>query len=192
VTSFPAQARRVRDTDLSLHRRLLALRECTLHFAPYGFRATWHHLILNAGIPQRLEQHPGSLLQAIDELDEARQLWQAQWRAFAQRRRAQKATGRRTPPTSEDWLSSRGRLAFCPDPAAHPTERLAVVLDRMITAHTSGPLPTTTCPACGHWRQIPPCTRCGVDPRGPTRARALTGPEADSQWRQIWQRTFVS
>ncbi|MEU4218416.1 hypothetical protein [Actinoplanes sp. NPDC026623] len=55
MTSFPAQAQRVRDRGLPLRDRLLALRECVVHFGPYGFRATWHHLMVGAGVPRRLE-----------------------------------------------------------------------------------------------------------------------------------------
>src|SRR5258706_102031 len=51
VTSFPAQARRVRDSTLSPQRRPYALRECALHCAPYGFRA-------NMAPPGRLRPYP--------------------------------------------------------------------------------------------------------------------------------------
>ncbi|MDG4790559.1 hypothetical protein O7626_32390 [Micromonospora sp. WMMD1102] len=191
MTSFPAQARRARDIERSPHSRLLALRECVLHFAPYGFRATWHHLVLNAGIPQRLEQNSGSLLLAIDEVEEARLRWQAVWQPFAERRRTEKAAGQRMPRKSDNWLSWGGLLAWCPNPEVHPTEQLAVVVDRLIGVYSSGQVPPTTCPVCGQFRQFPPCPACGVDPRGPVGAHALMTPASERRWRNIWKRRFA-
>ena len=190
MSSFPAQARRVRDTDLPLRRRVLALRECVLHFPPYGFRATWHHLVVNAGMPQQLEQDPESLLRAIDELEEARHLWLAQTREFARRRQHEKASGRRNPRKSEGWLSWRGQLAFCPDPEVHPDERLAVVIQRLITAYSSGTARPSKCAVCGRARPAPPCPHCGTDTRGPAEVRASTRPETAHRWQQIWRRSI--
>ncbi|HET9138518.1 hypothetical protein, partial [Actinophytocola sp.] len=69
MTSFPA-----------------ALRECVLCFGPYGFRATWHHLVVNAGIPRRLEDDPESLVRAVAELAEARPFVAGVLRGGARRR----------------------------------------------------------------------------------------------------------
>ncbi|GAB2619594.1 hypothetical protein Aab01nite_33700 [Paractinoplanes abujensis] len=111
MSSFPAQAARVRDLDLPLERRLLALRECALHFAPYEFRKTWHYLIAAARVPVWLEIDPDALLRALDLLEPARNRWLAETRSYAARRRLEKAAGRRQPragppphpPAPEPW-----------------------------------------------------------------------------------------
>jgi len=184
VSSFPAQAARVRNVDLPLRRRLLALRECVLHFAPYGFRATWHHLILWAGVPVSLEEDPGSLLRAIDELEDARRLWLKEVQAFTLRRRQEKASGRRRPGRDETWYAWSQWLAFCPDPEVHPTEPLATVVARLITAYRSGAVPADRCPVCGkigcrrtvRIAEPAPGTRQGI--RGTRRAVAPGHPTA--------------
>ena len=191
MTSFPTQARRVRDSELLPQDRLLALRECVVHFAPYGFRATWHHLLLSAAIPRRLEDDPESLLRAVSELEEARCLWMAQSSAYAARRRQEKAMGRRTPHRIERWYSWAGRIGYCPDPTMHPRERLAVVVQRLIEAYSSGKDWSAACPICGHDRsEVEACAGCGVDPRGPA---AVLPNDIRSrvayQWRHIWHRT---
>ncbi|HEY1230128.1 MAG TPA: hypothetical protein VGF26_22690, partial [Ramlibacter sp.] len=114
MSSFSAQAARVRDAKLPLRRRLLALRECVLHFAPYGFRATWHHLVVNAGLPVYLEEDADSLVRAVDELEEARRLWLAETYAYQTQRRQEKEAGRRQPRRSEGWHAQLAWLAFCP------------------------------------------------------------------------------
>ena len=148
MSSFPAQAARVRDPGLPLPRRLLALRECVLRFAPYGFRATWHHLVVSAGLPVYLEVDPDSLIRAVDELEQARALWRAETNAFAARRRREKAEGRRQPRRHEGWHARPGLLAVCPDPEAHPRGPLATEVERLITARRAGadrvPFPATT------------------------------------------------
>ncbi|XVU20718.1 hypothetical protein ACQPZJ_25960 [Actinoplanes sp. CA-054009] len=114
MSSFPAQAARVRDRSLPPHRRMLALRECVLHFAPYGFRATWHHLLVSARVPVWLDDDPDALVRAVDELEEARNLW--------------RASAGRVPPRS--WP------AEAPSPEAHSTERLIEVVAHLIeTGH---------------------------------------------------------
>ncbi|XVV17351.1 hypothetical protein ACQP2X_24130 [Actinoplanes sp. CA-131856] len=133
MSSFPAQAARVRDESLPLHRRMLALRECVLRFAPYGFRATWHHLLVSAGVPVWLEHDPDSLRRAVDELEEARDLWLAETRAFAARRRAEKAAGRRVPDTADAWRTTW--MTVSPAPEAHSTERLIDVIARLRATH---------------------------------------------------------
>ncbi len=188
MSSFPAQARRVRDIELPLRRRLLALRECVLHFAPYGFRATWDHLVVNAGLPQQLELDPDSLLRAIDELEEARHLWLAHSQEFTSRRRLEKAGGQRQPRQSERWLSWHGQLAFCPDPQVHPDERLATVVQRLITTYGSEATRPSECAACGRSRPSPPCPHCGADTRSPSDVRASTRPDTTYRWQQIWRR----
>jgi hypothetical protein len=191
MTSDTAQARRVHETGLPLHDRLLALRECVLHFAPYGFRATWHHLLASARVPRQLTDDPDSLLRAADELQEAHVLWRAHSEAFTARRRQAKAAGRRTPKRTERWYASAGRIAYCPDPLVHPRERLAVVLQRVIEAYSSDSDWDAACPVCHQERSATEtCRRCGVDPRGSTapvphdvQARLA------HEWREIWHRT---
>lgn len=43
MTSFATHRRKVHDGALPAHRRMSALRTCLTEFAPYGFRATFHH-----------------------------------------------------------------------------------------------------------------------------------------------------
>ncbi|WP_200212437.1 hypothetical protein [Micromonospora coerulea] len=188
MSSFPAQADRVRDAELPVRRRLLALRECALRFPPYGFRATWHHLVVNAGLPVRLEEDPDSLLRAVQELEEARQLWLAEAQTFKARRRQEKGAGRREPRPNEGWHTWAGWLAFCPDPEVHPRERLATVVHRLIVAYRSEAAPSAVCPACGALRPSPPCPSCGAYPSSPAGVRASEGPDTGFRWQQIWHR----
>ncbi|SBT40885.1 hypothetical protein [Micromonospora narathiwatensis] len=195
MSSFPAQAGRVRDVDLPVRRRLLALRECALHFSPYGFRATWHHLVVNAGLPVCLEEDPDSLLRAVDELDEARQIWLADTHAFTARRRQEKAAGRRNPRREDAWHTWPGWLAFCPDPEIHPRERLAIVVHRLIVAYRSEAVPSEVCPACNALRPSLPCPSCGVCswnpqayPWNPAGVRPPGPPDTGLPWQLIWHR----
>jgi hypothetical protein len=192
VTSFPAATRRVRDTGLSSHDRLLALRDSVLCFAPYGFRATWHHLIVSAGVPRRLDDDPGSLRRAVDELEQARLVWRAQCGDYEARRRREKAAGHRVAARADHWRSWAGLIAYCPDFEKHPAERLAVVVRRVIAAYESGVDPLVTCRACG-WSPTAelPCPRCGVDPVGPAAQRLGIGVRTAHRWREVWQRTGV-
>ena len=77
MTSFLTHRAHVHDARLPLRRRHSALRTCITLFAPYGFRATYHHLTLSAAIPRRLEADPDALVRAVEELHEARVLWLA-------------------------------------------------------------------------------------------------------------------
>jgi hypothetical protein len=197
VSSFPAQADRVRNAGLPLRRRLLALRECVLRFSPYGFRATWHHLVLRAGVPVSLESDPDSLLRAVDELEDARRLWLAEVQAFALRRRREKASGRRRPGHDTTWYSRPQRLAFCPDPEFHPTEPLVTVVARLIAAYRSQVVPADRCPACGNTRLPPYCPHCGTcswDPsayrRDPEDDRPPAPRRTGLPWPLIWHRAI--
>ncbi|AEV87006.1 hypothetical protein ACWT_5989 [Actinoplanes sp. SE50] len=195
MSSFPAQAGRVRNVGLPLHHRLLALRECVLHFAPYGFRATWHHLVLRAGIPVSLESDPDSLLRAVAELEDARRLWLAEVQAFSVRRRKDKAVGRRRPGDDDAWYAWPQWLAFCPDPEHHPTEPLVTVVARLIDAYRSGEVPADRCPACERTRLPPHCPHCGARswdrsayPWNASGDRPPVPPRASLPWPLIWQR----
>ncbi|MFJ7157649.1 hypothetical protein ACIQUQ_22275 [Streptomyces sp. NPDC101118] len=57
MTSFATHRLRVHDRSLPPYRRLSALRTCLTEFAPYGLRATYHHLCRSAGIPHGLALH---------------------------------------------------------------------------------------------------------------------------------------
>ncbi|MEW9529142.1 hypothetical protein [Microbispora sp. NPDC049125] len=187
MTSFPAAARRVCDSALDPRERLLALRECVLRFPPYGFRGTWHHVILVARVPQRLERDLESLRRAIDEIEPARRVWMDHRAAYIARRHREKASGRRAADPVARVYSWAGWLAYCPDPEVHPTERLAVVVERVLDAHARRRDSATACLVCGTARGLDQiCPGCGVDPRGPiTTARA----RSPYRWRDIWQRT---
>jgi hypothetical protein len=163
---------------------LWALRECALRFGPYGFRATWHHLIVNNGIPEDLEADPDSLIRAVDELEEARDLWTPLLRDYERRRRAEKATKR--------VADEIPRLdLYCPDPEFHPRERLKVVVARVIDRRSTG---KEICAGCNGPRVlIGICPRCGVceDPRRLRRAHlpgGRTAREWQERWKAIWQR----
>ncbi|GAA2580877.1 hypothetical protein GCM10010435_67840 [Winogradskya consettensis] len=157
------------------------MRECTLHFAPYGFRATWHHLVVSARIPRRLEDDPVSLERAIDELSAARDVLVAARLAYEQERRREKATGRRVPRSRN--LSDGQAIAYCPDPERHPTAPLATVVRRVLAADPDG-----QCVACGTvgGRLGRACAVCGVQAGGPGTWRG--DPGAASQWARIWRR----
>ena len=158
VTSFPAAARRARDSGLSPPERLHALRECVLRFCPYGFRATWHHLVSSARIPQRPEDDLASIDRAVTELEEAREPLLAHRAAYAERRRVEKARGRRVPDEPLPRLGGE-IVAYCPDPERHPRERLVVVVRRVIET----PPVDHLCPACGQERAVTEiCPACGV------------------------------
>jgi hypothetical protein len=170
--------------------RFWALRECTLHFAIYGFRATWHHVVVRAGVPRDLAGDPESLTRAVDELEEAREHWLLLQNTFADRRRREKALGQRQPASGDRWLLSEV-LAYCPNPEHHPDDRLITVLHRLIDANLSDPQPQPTCAVCGTERPVDTfCTVCGVDPRGPSAHwSGELGRQADETWRKIWQQT---
>lgn len=183
MSSFPIATRQARDPAVAVHNRLLALRESVARFRPYGFRATWHHLIVSARIPRRLADDPDSLRRAAAELAEAREIWMAHRDAFAERRRLEKSLGRRGPSSTDRWYSWGDRLAYCPDPEVHPRERLAVVVQRVMDAYLSGADFSKSCPVCGCARPATePCPRCGVDARGPSGWSTTV-----FRWRQIWQ-----
>jgi hypothetical protein len=183
MTSFPAAARRVRDEGLTSRERLLALRECVLRFAPYGFRATWHHLIVSADVPRLLDDDPRSLNRAVDELEPARLVWLAQAEQYAERRQREKAAGRRAAGRGDSWRTGTGLIAYCPDFTRHPSEPLVVVMRRLIAAYESG---SARCRACGTPPAADtPCPTCGVDRLN----RAGMAARTVYRWHEVWQRT---
>ncbi|MFJ2753484.1 hypothetical protein [Streptomyces sp. NPDC087297] len=192
MTSFATHRRKVHDTALPPHRRLSALRTCLTGFSPYGFRATYHHLCRSAEIPQDLEQDPGALVRAVEELDAARALWLTEQAGWESRRRAQKGAGVRAPapppPTRSLW---------CPDPEFHPVAPLPDVMPRLMSAPRAGDL--SVCPLCGVARGTTPlhdgyrlhrlCAGCGLSlgwrddgfSQGALEAR-------EARWKLLWSR----
>ncbi|MBU7599820.1 hypothetical protein JGS22_019865 [Streptomyces sp. P38-E01] len=148
MAGFRALAAQVRDPGRELSQRRRALRKCLERFAPYGHRATWHHLCERAGFdPRERVPDPALLLAALEELEEARAVWLRHEREFAHRRRRQKHDGIRQPTAPDDWHTHTwgGRaLLLLDDPKHPPRVRLAVVLRRLIaTMEGSERGPTT-------------------------------------------------
>ncbi|MCB5909957.1 hypothetical protein [Streptomyces pinistramenti] len=198
MAGFRALAEQVRNPRLVAAQRRTALRKCLERFAPYGHRATWHHLCTRAGItPQDRDPDPERLMAALAELEEARTLWLAYEAQFATRRRREKHDGIRQPSAIDDWHRRTWGgcdIVPCAAPHRHPAARLAVVLHSMITAMESG-RPRRNCPVCGgsrfNWRTDttgcpeagPVCGGCGVvAPAGILTREALTaaGPGDDA------------
>lgn len=138
MAGFRALAEQVRDQGRTPSQRRQALRKCLERFAPYGHRATWHHLCTSAGFsPEEREPDPALLVAALEELEEARSVWLAYESEVAARRRREKHDGIRQPTDVDGWhrLVWGGRsLLPCDDPTAPPDTRLAVVLRRLISA----------------------------------------------------------
>ncbi|WP_239077911.1 hypothetical protein [Streptomyces sp. SID9124] len=149
MTSFLTHRAHVRDAGLPVHRRHSALRTCLTLFAPYGFRATYHHL--SAAIPRRLEADPDALVRAVEELHEARVLWLARVEEYAAQRRVEKRAGRRAvanPPPwwLRSWSESPNR-SWYEDLFRHPSLRLPEYVRRQNALLDGADLPG--CPACG-------------------------------------------
>ncbi|MFY1634247.1 hypothetical protein ACN27F_13360 [Solwaraspora sp. WMMB335] len=169
MTSFPAQARRVRDSTLAPQRRLSALRECTQHCAPYGFRATWHHLVVSACIPRKPVDDPDALVRAVDELQRVRDVVLPRAHEYARLRRREKLDGQRGKRSSPPWYSlGWSDIAYCPDPEHHPTAPLDTVVRAVLDRQAAGVNSDTHCLACGKERPRPgrACPTCGVHPAG--------------------------
>jgi hypothetical protein len=149
LAGFRALAEQVRDPDREPSQRRQALRRCLERFAPYGHRATWYHLCSRAGIqPEDREPDPALLVAALEELEEARDVWLAYEEEVAERRRREKHDGIRQPTALDDWHAASwgGRsLLPCKDPTAPPDTPLAVVLRRLIGAmeRAAAPPPST-------------------------------------------------
>ncbi|MCZ4119748.1 hypothetical protein [Streptomyces sp. H39-S7] len=149
MSGFATHRRRVLDEGLPARVRHTNLRSCLEHFAPYGFRATYHHLSWSARLPKDPGRDPGSLVRAVEELHLARQLWLADEAAYASRRRREKARGMRQPVDDGGWRGGRpgpGVLVRCPDPTRHPTAPLPVVVERVL--RSSVPSDDARVPAC--------------------------------------------
>ncbi|MCP9208875.1 hypothetical protein [Streptomyces cucumeris] len=176
MAGFRALAREVRNPHRHVTARRTSLRKCLERFAPYGHRATWHHLCTRTGIiPEDREPEPLRLITALEELEEARTLWLAYEADFAARRRQEKHIGIRQPNAIDDWhLHTWGGCDImpCESPSSHPEGPLPDVLGRLISAMESGP--GSACPVCGQqrlaWREDldrypsagPVCGECGI------------------------------
>ncbi|MFJ3219146.1 hypothetical protein ACIPLC_24860 [Kitasatospora sp. NPDC086801] len=150
MTSVLTHRARVHDERLSAHRRLGALRTCLTRFAPYGFRATYHHLTLSARMPRLLEADPDSLVRAVEELHEARVLWLARAEEYEALRRAEKRAGRRRPAEPVWWNHpcwDAPDATWRADPFVHPPLRLPDYVRRQNALLDGADLPG--CPACG-------------------------------------------
>ncbi|MCJ0870644.1 hypothetical protein [Streptomyces sp. AP-93] len=191
MTSFATHRLRVHDATLPAHRRMSALRTCLTEFAPYGLRATFHHLRGSAGIPRDPARDPDSLVRAVDELQAAREVWVPGILAWQEARRLQKRAGVRVPVPPEPRP-----LVRCPNLEFHPLGPLAEVMPRILrTREYVGP----GCPVCEadhgtlSWGDgygvYTLCAHCGVMVSGPT------GPVTDlrlqsacsSRWRAVWR-----
>ncbi len=176
MAGFRSLARQVRDPRLLAAQQRSSLRRCLERFAPYGHRATWHHLCERNGFSPD-DRHPpqARLVAALEELEEARAVWLTYEAEFAARRKREKHEGIRRPTTLDDWHRRTWGgfgAAWCEDPAVHPKERLSVVLRQLIAALAAPP--GTGCPVCGldriAWRDGlhhtltsgPLCTECGI------------------------------
>ncbi|MFE2009056.1 hypothetical protein [Streptomyces sp. NPDC059491] len=205
MTSYQTQRAHVHDALLPAHRRHSALRTCIAFFAPYGFRATYHHLTLSAAIPRRLEADPDALVRAVEELHEARVLWLARAEEYAARRRAEKRAGLRAVPDPRPWwLRSRWEgphRVWRQDPFRHPSLRLPDYVRRQ-NALLDG-VRLSGCPACGHegarvlsstghgWVEL--CGGCAwVLAPCPCGQPHLFVPEIPVSWKHIRQRAHMS
>ncbi|MCM1945918.1 hypothetical protein NC315_11105 [Streptomyces sp. G2] len=204
MAAFLTHRARVHDVRLPLHRRHSALRTCLTVFAPYGLRATYHHLTLSAAIPRRLEADPDALGRAVEELQEARVLWLARAEEYAVRRRAEKRAGRRAvsnprPWWMRSWVESPERAWF-DDPSRHPSLRLPAYVRRRNALLDGADLPG--CPACGDERQhvlsstghgwVELCRGCAwVLTPCPCGGRHRLVPDTPFTWQGIWQRAHM-
>lgn len=181
MSSFRTHRARVHDAARDPRHRLSDLRSCLQHFAPYGFGATYHYLRAGAGIPNRPEKDPESLVRAVEELHEARQVWLAAVAAYSERRIREKRAGHRRPSCAGPWRTWRrgwNNIAYCPDPRRHPREPLPAVVRRALHAQPfegPGARRAGSRPVCwvcaepagtelwrtGYWTYTL-CARCGV------------------------------
>jgi hypothetical protein len=202
MSSFATHHRRLHDPALPPHHRLSNLRSCIERFAPYGFRSTYFHLTVSAGIPRNLDADPASLVRAADELHEARTIWLAGISPLASQRHDLKRAGRAGGLPDASWWTGFGTvLTRSPDPRRHPDMPLAAFIRRQLDRASGAAL--TGCPACGDLRAplshatghgfVDRCRRCGGLIR-PCQCGAGHWDEAhrfDHLWPGIWQRQHM-
>ncbi|MFI8106450.1 hypothetical protein [Streptomyces sp. NPDC086023] len=177
MAGFRSLAVQVRDASNDRALRRHSLRRCLERFAPYGHRATWWHLCDRHGIgPEDRGCDPLRLVAALEELEDARGVWLAYERQFAERRRREKHVGVRTP----EWAWSGAAVVPCADPGVRPEGALGEVLRRLVRA-LEAEEPGTGCPVCGEavlrWPagagRGPVCGGCGIVVPPPALAGAL-------------------
>jgi hypothetical protein len=95
---FDNFARKVSDTSLPYGHRVVSLRSCAQLYRPIGFRATVSYLEAKAG-PFRHDE--AALLRALGVIRASRALWQADVRAYAEKRGEAKRRGLRSPRPGE-------------------------------------------------------------------------------------------
>ncbi|MET9698662.1 hypothetical protein ABZY31_17280 [Streptomyces sp. NPDC006529] len=191
MTSFATHRLRVHDRDLPPYRRLSALRTCLTEFAPYGLRATYHHLCRSARVPADLERDPEAVVRAVEELHAARELWSAEFARRRERRLAQKRAGVRVPGPAEP-----PRRLWCPDVTFHPHAPLPEVMARVLRAPAGA-----GCPVCGEgpgtvpwhdgWSVHRLCAGCGVSLEQREAApRPAVVRAREEQWKAVWRRAL--
>ncbi|MFB7615556.1 hypothetical protein [Kitasatospora sp. NPDC056181] len=205
MTSFLTHRRLVHDGGLPVHRRHVALRTCLTRFAPYGLRATYHHLTLSARIPRRLEADPPALVRAVEELHEARVLWLAQLERYTARRRVEKGAGRRTAAGPVAWWEASWwdspHDAWLHDPVSHPPLPLPEYVRRQGALLDGAAL--TGCPACGDERPavlrstghgfVEACGACARVRRPcPCGRHHRVRPVAGADWAALWRRDHMT
>ncbi|MBV6702646.1 hypothetical protein KV557_37040 [Kitasatospora aureofaciens] len=205
MTSFLTHRARVHDEGLPLYRRHSALRTCLTCFAPYGLRATYHHLTVSARVSRRLEMDPDALVRAVEELHEARVLWVARAEGYTAQRRAEKRAGLRRPAQpawwNRPWWEQSPDRVWQHDPFLHPPLRLPDYVRRQNAVMDGAELPG--CPACGdegpavslptgHGR-AELCRTCArvLEPC-PCGRRHSYEPALRVGWSGIWQRQHVT
>ncbi len=129
--SFEANAQRVRDPSQPLGQRVTALHHCIEKHAPFGFEATRQELRRRVGAQGfRMDVRRGyrtdlwtedQVVAAVELLDESRRSWLAYRRAFAARRREEKAMGWRQP--TKDDLAGLEKHEWLKDPAEAAARR---------------------------------------------------------------------
>ncbi|MFB7241014.1 hypothetical protein ACFCYX_00920 [Streptomyces populi] len=202
MASFLTHHHIVLDSTLPVRRRHAALRTCLTLYAPYGFRATYHHLTVSARIPRDLSADPESLTRAATELHEARLLRLAEDARYTERRRREKQAGRRVPRRPGTWWHLHGRhTCFQTDPLCHPALPLPAFVRRQILLAHSEPVPG--CAHCGN--EQPPvsrstghgfidlCRGCGAVRRSCACGRShCLRPRENTLWPRLWRREHMT
>ena len=202
MASFLTHRRLVLDRTLPVRRRHAALRTCLTLYAPYGFRATYHHLTVSAAIPHNLDADPDSLSRAVDELHEARLLRMAEDARYTEQRRHEKHAGQRAPRRAGTWWHRhRQQNYFQTDPLCHPALALPEFVRRQISLANGEALPG--CTDCGSNRPavsrstghgfIDLCCDCGAVQRScACRQPHHLHPRERDLWPRLWRREHMT
>lgn len=148
---FKTYARRVRDEQLPLARRYTALRCAVGHYCPLGFHATWAYLSATACPSPDLRRDPSALPRALDTLEASRAVRLNELEAFAARRHAEKAAGRRTPQSTD--TACRGKPRWPSDTAPSRLGLIAAVANHH-TSFQRSPYPDETLSSDSQARQL--------------------------------------